>query len=50
MVSAGCKVLPPIVLICIRAGWVMGGVKDQYLKYKAAGDQYVGRCVVGLDQ
>ena len=28
----------------------MGGVKDKYLKYKAAGDQYVGRGASGLNQ
>ena len=25
MVAAGCAVSPPIVSICVRAGWVMGG-------------------------
>ena len=33
MVSAGCKISLPIILICIRCGWVMGGVKDKYMKY-----------------
>ena len=41
MVAAGCTVSPPIVSICVRAGWVMGGVKDRYLKRESAGDQYV---------
>ena len=50
MVSAGCTIAPPIILICIRCGWVMGEVKDKYLKYKAAGDQYVGRRDLGLNQ
>ena len=50
MVAAGCTVSPPIVSICVRAGWVMGGVKDRYLKRESAGDQYVGRCATGLDQ
>lgn len=50
MVSAGCTVSPPIVFICIRAGWIMGGVKHKYLKYKAAGDLYVGRYAASLDQ
>ena len=27
-VSAGCTMSPPIVSVCIHAGWVMGGVKD----------------------
>ena len=26
----------------------MGGVTDRYLRYEAAGDQYVGRTVAGL--
>ena len=50
MVAAGCTISPPIVSICVRAGWVMGGVKDRYLKRESAGDQYVGRCAAGLDQ
>ena len=29
MVGAGCKFSSPIVSICVRAGWVMGGVKYQ---------------------
>lgn len=40
---------PPIVSVCICAGWMMGGVKDRYLKYEAAGDQFVGRCAACLD-
>ena len=28
----------------------MGGVKDKYMKYKSAGDQYVGRYASGLNQ
>ena len=50
VVAAGCTVSPPIVSICVQAGWVMGGVKDRYLKRESAGDQYVGRCAAGLDQ
>ena len=50
MVAAGCTVSPPIVSICVRAGWVMGEVKDSYLKRESAGNQYVGRCTAGLDQ
>jgi len=49
-VSAGCTVSPPLVSLCLRAGWVLGGVLMRYLKYEAAGDQYVGRCASGLDQ
>ena len=50
MVAAGCTVSPPIVSICVRAGWAMGGVKDKYLKRENAGDQYVGRCASCLNQ
>ena len=49
MVAAGYTVSRPIISICIRAGWVMGGVKYKYLKHKSAGDQYVGRCASGLN-
>ena len=50
MVASGCTVSPPIVAICIRAGWAMGGVKDKYLNRADAGDQYVGRCASLLSQ
>ena len=43
MVAAGCTVSPPIVSIFVRAGWVMGGVKDKYPNIDIAGDQHVGR-------
>ena len=44
MVAAGCTVSPPIVSVCVSTGWVMGGVKDNYLKRESAGGQHVGRC------
>ena len=50
MIAAGCTVSPPIISICIRAGWAMGGVKDKYLLYGCAGDEYVGRAASCLDQ
>ena len=50
MVATVCTVYPPIISICIRAGWFMDGVKDKYLKHKYSGDQYVGRCASGLNQ
>ena len=50
IVVSGCTVSSPIVIICIRACWTMGGVKDWYLKRESAGDQYVGRCAAGMDQ
>ena len=49
MVAAGCTVSPPIVSLCLRVGWIMGGVKDKYLFYEAAGDHYVGRCATTLN-
>ena len=50
MVAAGFTMSPPIVLVCIRAGWVVGGVKEKYLRRESTGDQYVGRCASGLEQ
>jgi len=47
--SAGTTVSPPIVSICLRAMWSMGQVKERYLQYEKAGDQYLGRVVSGLD-
>ncbi len=29
--------------------WSMGSVKERYLQYEKAGDQYLGRVVSGLD-
>ncbi|EJK63971.1 hypothetical protein THAOC_15345, partial [Thalassiosira oceanica] len=49
-VCSGCTVSPPIVAVCLRAGWALGGVKDRYLFREGAGDQYVGRAAAGLDQ
>jgi hypothetical protein len=40
---------PSIGALCNRAGWTMGTVKDTYLRYEAAQDQFVGRVVAGLD-
>ena len=50
MVSIGYTVSPPIVLVCICTGWVMGWVKDKYLFMECTGDQYVGRCACGVNQ
>ena len=50
IVATKFTVSPPIVSICVIAGWVRGVVKDWYLKRESAGDQYVGRCASGLDQ
>jgi hypothetical protein len=42
-------VSPPTVSICLHAMWSMGHVKERYLQYKKAEDQYLGRVVCGLD-
>jgi hypothetical protein len=47
--AAGSTVCPPMVSICLRAMWSMGSVKERYLQFKKAGDQYLGRVVSGLD-
>ena len=47
-ISSGATCAPPQVATNIRAGWTMGVIQDTYLRYEAAGDQYVGRVVSGL--
>ena len=49
LASAGTTVSPPMVSICLQAMWSMGSVKERYLQYEKAGDQYLGRVVSGLD-
>ena len=39
---------PPIVAICLRAGWKLGGVLNTYLILENAGDCFVGRVAAGL--
>jgi hypothetical protein len=46
---SGTTVSPPMVSICLRAMWSMGHVKERYLQFEKAGDQYLGRVVCGLD-
>ena len=41
LASAGTTVSPPMVSICLRAMWSMGSVKERYLQYEKAGDQYL---------
>ena len=41
---------PPILSICIRAGWFVGVVKENYLKCESVSDQYIGGCTSGLYQ
>ena len=50
MVSAGCTVYPPISVIFIWAGCILGGVKNKYLYRENTGDQYFGCCFSYLDQ
>lgn len=39
---------PPVVSVCLRAGWSLGKVKERYLKYGEAGDELVGRTLTGI--
>jgi hypothetical protein len=48
VVCSGCTMSLQIVPVCICTGWTMGSVKDHYLKYEAAGDQFVGCCAACL--
>ena len=48
IVSTGCTVSPPMASICLRAGWSMGNVKDRYIHYEKAGDQFCGRSLTGI--
>ena len=45
---AGVHPGPPIVSVCLRAGWTIGRVKERYLKYENAGDELVGRTLTGI--
>jgi hypothetical protein len=47
-VSSGCTVSPPMSSICLRAGWSMGPIKDRYIHFEKAGDQFVGRCATTI--
>ena len=49
MVSDVYTVYPQIILLCIRCGCYMDGIKDIYPKCEVHGYQYVGRCASGLD-
>jgi hypothetical protein len=48
-VCSGTTCAPSIAAVCNRAGWTMGRVKDTYIRYESAMDEYVGRMVCGLD-
>ena len=47
-VSSGSTCATPKVATNIRAEWSMGIIQDTYLRYEAAGDQYVVRVFCGL--
>ena len=40
---------PPIVSVCLRAGWTVVLMKERYLKYESVGDQLVGRSLKGIN-
>lgn len=46
--ASGSTHCPSIISIHLRAGWVIGGVQDRYIRYESAGDFFVGRTVCGL--
>ena len=48
LVATGSTASPPIASICLRANWAMPGVMNRYIRFEAAGDQFVGRSVSGL--
>eukprot|EP00980_Cylindrotheca_fusiformis_P027304 scaffold19845_cov136-Cylindrotheca_fusiformis.AAC.1 len=48
LVTTGCTVSPPMASVCLRAGWSMGAVKERYIHYEKAGDQFTGRSVTGI--
>jgi hypothetical protein len=48
-VCSGTTCAPSIAAVCNRAGWTMGKVKDTYIRYESAMDEYVGRMVCGLN-
>jgi hypothetical protein len=37
LAASGCTVSPSMASICNHAGWKLGGTRDKYMKYKAAG-------------
>ena len=46
--SSGCTVSPSMASICLRACWSMGPVKDRYVHYEKAGDQFCGRTATSI--
>ena len=48
IVATGCTVSLPMASIFLRDGWIMRPIKDQYIHYEKAGDEFVGRYVTGI--
>ena len=48
MVSSGCNFSPPMASLCLCSCWSMDPVKDRYINYKKAGNQFVGRTESGI--
>lgn len=46
--TSGTTHCPSVAAVYIRAGWTIEGVQNRYVRYEAAGDQFVGRTVCGL--
>jgi len=47
--TSGSTVCPGGTAIHLRGGWKMPGVDGTYMRWEAAGDQFVGRTVSGLN-
>lgn len=47
-VLSGTTACPSLIPLSLRCGWKLDGVTGRYLRYEAAGDQFVGRTVAGL--
>lgn len=47
-VLSGTTACPSLIPLSLRCGWKLEGVTARYLRYEAAGDQFVGRTVSGL--
>ena len=39
---------PPIVSVCVSAGWTIRRVKERYLKHNNTGDDVVGRILTSI--
>ena len=47
--TSGTTAAPNTAAVNNRGGWSFGGVRDVYMLYERAGDQYVGRVLAGMD-